>query len=73
MVTVQNSIQELERTLARRDDVPRFYTEPSDTLRSRSSFREYKSNYNQGCWETRRDNGSLYPSEDSYVPYLEMV
>ena len=54
------------------DNVPRFYTEPLNTLRSRSKFREYKSNYNWSCWETRRDNGSLYPSEDSYTPYLEI-
>ena len=73
MVVVESSIQELRRMLAQRDDVPLDFSVSSDPQRPRASFKEYKSNYSQPLWETNRDNGGLYPSDDSYTPYLEMV
>lgn len=73
MVVVESSIQELRRMLAQRDDVPLDFDDFADVQHPRSGYREYRSNYTQGLWETNRDNGSLYPSEESYTPYLEMV
>ena len=69
-VVVESSVRELREMLARRDDVPvDFSRTPGE--HPRAQFREYRDNWEHRTWETERDSGALYPSDDSYTPYLE--
>ncbi len=70
MVTVEASIREMKETLAGRDDVPKDFSDIAEE-HPRSRFREYRSNWEHLTWQVTRDNGALYPSDDSYAPYLE--
>ena len=72
MVTCEERIKELREELARRDDVPKDFSDTAEE-RPRSHFREYRSNWEHLTWQIGRDNGALYPSEASYAPYLEPI
>jgi len=68
-----SAVEELREMLAKRDDVPVDFSNESDNAERKNPFREYRTNWEHQTWQTERDNGSLYPSEDSYTPYLEKV
>ena len=71
-VVIESSITELRKILEERDDVPKDFPNETDKA-EKVRFREYRSNWEHQTWQTEHDNGSLYPSEDSYTPYLEIV
>lgn len=70
-VVCKSSIEILRKTIEERDDIPKEF--PSATKKSTTPFIEYEKNWIHQTWQTERDNGSLYPSEDSYTPYLEII
>ena len=70
-VVCESSIETLRKAIEGRDDVPKEF--PSTTKKLKAQFVEYEKNWVHQTWQTERDNGSLYPSDDSYTPYLEII
>lgn len=70
MVVVEQSIKELEGMLAKRTDIPKEF--PDISKIPRTPFREYGIHIHH-TWEIEPDNGSLYPTSDSFAPYLEII
>ena len=69
---IDSSIQKLREELEKRDDVPVDFPHTADKT-PRVQFTEHEGCWVHQTWQTEPDNGSLYPSEDSYAPYLEIV
>lgn len=73
MVVAEKSIQELREMVSRRNDIPLTFAIAHKSTNPTACFHEHSDSYIHSNWETTRDNGSLYPSEDSFTPYLEMI
>lgn len=71
-VVVESSINALRKMLAMRDDVPVGF-QTTTGKQPKAKFVEHKENWVHQTWQTVRDNGGLYPSDESYAPYLEIV
>ena len=70
-VVCESSIKALRKIIEERNDIPKEF--PTTTKKTTAQFVEHEKNWEHQTWQTERDNSSLYPSDDSYTPYLEII